>query len=97
MSFQDIFKSNFIDNVTSVSLLDMLIAMILAFGLGIFIFLVYKNTYPGVMYERRRIAESYHCIYPAQRFCSDSSDWTCFRNQIQTIIRRFAFCGKNFP
>lgn len=51
MSFQDIFKSNFIDNVTSVSLLDMLIAMILAFGLGIFIFLVYKKTYSGVMYS----------------------------------------------
>ena len=55
MSFQDIFKSNFIDNVTSVSLLDMLIAMILAFGLGIFIFLVYKKTYnPNIFQQKRR-------------------------------------------
>ena len=51
MSFSDIFKSNFIDNVTSVSILDMAIAIILAFGLGMFIFLVYKKTYSGVMYS----------------------------------------------
>ena len=51
MSFQDIFKSNFLENVTSVSVLDMMIALILAFGLGVFIFLVYKKTYSGVMYS----------------------------------------------
>ena len=51
MSFNDIFKSNFIDNVTSVSILDMAIALVLAFGLGMFIFLVYKKTYSGVMYS----------------------------------------------
>ncbi|MCR5599605.1 MAG: DUF4956 domain-containing protein [Ruminococcus sp.] len=51
MSFNDIFKSNFLENVTSVSILDMLIALVLAFGLGIFIFLVYKKTYSGVMYS----------------------------------------------
>ena len=39
------------DNVTSVSLLDMAIALVLAFGLGMFIFLVYKKTYSGVMYS----------------------------------------------
>ena len=51
MSFNDVFKSNFIDNVTSVSILDMAIALVLAFGLGMFIFLVYKKTYSGVMYS----------------------------------------------
>ena len=51
MSFNDIFKSNFLENVTSVSILDMAVALILAFGLGIFIFLVYKKTYSGVMYS----------------------------------------------
>ena len=51
MSFKDVFKSNFMDNVTSVSLLDMAIALVLAFGLGMFIFLVYKKTYSGVMYS----------------------------------------------
>ena len=51
MTFQDIFKSSFLENVTSVSILDMAIALVLAFGLGMFIFLVYKKTYQGVMYS----------------------------------------------
>ncbi len=51
MKFSDIFKSNFLENVTSVSILDMVIAIALAFGLGMFIFLVYKKTYSGVMYS----------------------------------------------
>ena len=51
MTFQDIFKSSFLENVSSVSILDMAIALILAFALGMFIFLVYKKTYQGVMYS----------------------------------------------
>lgn len=51
MTFNDIFKSSFIENITSVSLLDMALALILAFGLGLFIFLVYKKTFNGVMYS----------------------------------------------
>ena len=51
MTFSDIFKSSFIENVTSVSILDMVIAMALAFCLGLFIFFVYKKTYSGVMYS----------------------------------------------
>ncbi len=51
MNFSDIFKSSFLENITSVSILDMLIALTLAFGLGMFIFLVYKKTYQGVMYS----------------------------------------------
>ena len=51
MTFKDIFKSNFLENVTSVSILDMAIALVLAFGLGMFIFMVYKKTYNGVMYS----------------------------------------------
>ncbi|WP_300345631.1 DUF4956 domain-containing protein [uncultured Oscillibacter sp.] len=51
MTFQDIFKSSFLENVTSVSLLDMSLALVLAFGLGLFIFLVYKKTFTGVMYS----------------------------------------------
>lgn len=50
-TFQDIFKSSFLENVASVSLLDMGLALILAFGLGLFIFLVYKKTFSGVMYS----------------------------------------------
>ena len=51
MGFNDIFKSSFLDNVSSVSLLDMGIALALAFCLGLFIFLVYKKTFNGVMYS----------------------------------------------
>ena len=51
MTFQDIFKSSFLENVTSVSLLDMSVALLLAFGIGLFILLVYKKTFTGVMYS----------------------------------------------
>ena len=51
MNFNDIFKSSFLENVSSVSILDMAVALVLAFGLGLFIFLVYKKTYQGVMYS----------------------------------------------
>ena len=51
MSFQDIFKSSFLENISSVSLLDMGIALALAFGIGMFIFLIYKKTFVGVMYS----------------------------------------------
>ena len=45
MSFSDIFKSSFLENVASVSILDMVLAMVLAFGLGLFIYLIYKKTW----------------------------------------------------
>ena len=51
MTFQDVFKSSFLENVTAVSLLDMAIALALAFAVGVFIFFVYKKTYKGVMYS----------------------------------------------
>lgn len=50
-TFQDIFKSGFLENVTSVSLPDMVIALVLAFCIGLFIFLVYQKTFTGVMYS----------------------------------------------
>ncbi|MBR4290163.1 MAG: DUF4956 domain-containing protein [Oscillospiraceae bacterium] len=51
MTFNDIFKSSFLDNISGVSIPDMLLTLALAFGLGMFIFLVYKKTYSGVMYS----------------------------------------------
>ena len=51
MTFNDIFKSSFLENIASVSILDMAIALFLAFGLGLFIFLIYKKTYQGVMFS----------------------------------------------
>ena len=52
MTFKDIFKSSFITQVTAFSLVDMLIALALAFAIGLFICEVYKKTYRGVMYSR---------------------------------------------
>ena len=43
MTFNDIFKSNFLENVTTVSVPDMALTLVLAFGVGLFIFLVYKK------------------------------------------------------
>ena len=51
MTFNDIFKSSFLDNMASVSITDMALALLLAFGMGLFIFLIYKKTYQGVMYS----------------------------------------------
>ena len=51
MTFNDIFKSSFLENVTSVSIFDMVLALALAFGLGLFIFFVYQKTFSGVMYS----------------------------------------------
>lgn len=51
MTFNDIFKSSFLENMTSISILDMAVALTLAFGIGVFIFMVYKKTYQGVMYN----------------------------------------------
>ena len=51
MTFNDIFKSNFLANVTSITMLDMFLALGLSFGVGLFIFLIYKKTYAGVMYS----------------------------------------------
>ncbi len=51
MSFSDIFKSSFLENVTAVSILDMVIALVLSFAIGLFIFFIYKKTFAGVMYS----------------------------------------------
>lgn len=51
MTFSDIFKSSFLENVTAVSALDIVLTIVIAFGIGLFIFFVYKKTYKGVMYS----------------------------------------------
>lgn len=51
MTFNDIFKSDFLDHVSSISTFDMAVALGLALVLGLFIFLVYKKTFSGVMYS----------------------------------------------
>ena len=51
MSFHDVFKSSFMESVTEFSVIDILIGMLLALVIGLFIFVVYKKTFNGVMYS----------------------------------------------
>ncbi len=51
MTFTDIFKSNFLENVSNVSLLDIALAIFLSFAIGLMIFVVYKKTFCGVMFS----------------------------------------------
>ena len=51
LTFQDIFTSDFLGNVNAVSVVDMAIALVLAFFSGLFIFFIYKKTFAGVMYS----------------------------------------------
>lgn len=51
LTFNDIFKSSFMENISSFSVLDTIIALALAFVTGLFIMAVYKKTFKGVMYS----------------------------------------------
>ncbi len=51
MNFNDIFKSNFLESVNEFSILDTIIGLAFALALGLFIFIVYKKTFNGVMYS----------------------------------------------
>lgn len=51
MTFNDIFKSSFLEKAAEFSALDVAIAMLLSFAIGLFIFYVYKKTFAGVMYS----------------------------------------------
>lgn len=51
INFSDILKSSFIEKLSSISYLDMIIALLLAFVVGLFIMQVYKKTFKGVMYS----------------------------------------------
>ncbi len=49
MTFNDIFKSSFLNSVSEFSVTDTLIAMLFAFLIGLFIYFVYRKTFKGVM------------------------------------------------
>ena len=52
--FGDIIKDGFLANFTSgsIDVLDLLLAMAVSFGLGVFIFFIYKRTFNGVLYSK---------------------------------------------
>lgn len=51
MTFNDVFKSSFLESVTEFSAVDTLIGMLFALVIWLFIFVVYKKTFNGVMYS----------------------------------------------
>lgn len=51
MTFNDIFKSSFLESVTGFSLSEVLLAMSFAVIVGLFIFWVYKKTFTGILYS----------------------------------------------
>ena len=51
MTFNDIFKSSFLESVTSFSLVDTVLALFIALALGLFIALIYQKTFRGVLYS----------------------------------------------
>ena len=51
MTFNDIFKSSFLENITEFSAADTLLGMVAALFIGMFIFVVYKKTFNSVMYS----------------------------------------------
>lgn len=51
MTFNDIFKSSFLESVTEFSAVDTLVGMLFALVIGLFIFMIYKKTFSGIMYS----------------------------------------------
>ena len=51
MNFSDIFKSSFLETVTEFSAVDTLIGLAFALVIGMFIFVIYKKTFTGIMYS----------------------------------------------
>lgn len=50
-SLGDVFKSSFLESVTEFSAVDTLIGMLFALVIGLFIFVIYKKTFNGIMYS----------------------------------------------
>lgn len=51
VNFSDIFKSSFLENTSSFSLIDSLLGLAAAFAIGLFIYMIYKKTFSGVIYS----------------------------------------------
>lgn len=51
MSFKDIFKTSFLENVPDITAIDIIVAMLFACVLGGFIYFIYRKTFQGVMYS----------------------------------------------
>ena len=77
MTFQDIFKSSFLENIATISILDMVIAMVLAFLLGLFIFF----DEPPIPFDPKAVMERFCEI---QKGCKEQYDFLflAYRNRV---------------
>jgi hypothetical protein len=50
-TFEQIFNFSFLDRAANFSIPDMLVALVISFAVGLFIFFVYSRTFKGVMYS----------------------------------------------
>lgn len=51
MTFNNIFKSSFLEKMSDINAFDMVIAITLSFCIGLFIFFIYKETCQTIMYS----------------------------------------------
>lgn len=51
ITFNDIFKSSFLEKTSSFSIIDSLLGLVIAFLIGLSIYWVYKKTFSGVIYS----------------------------------------------
>lgn len=51
-TFNDIFKSGFLEKMNSFTIADIAVTLLLSFIMGLFIFFIYKKTYAGVLYSQ---------------------------------------------
>ena len=51
MTFNDIFKSGYLESVSGFSVTDTLLGLVFSLVIGLFIFLIYRKTCAGIMYS----------------------------------------------
>lgn len=52
MSFNEIFKNKFLEQVTTIEIVDIVIALLLSIVIGTYIFYFYKKTYKGILFSK---------------------------------------------
>lgn len=52
INFSDVFKTDFLENFSSFSIIDSLISLLLSLAIGFFIYLIYAKTFSGVAYSK---------------------------------------------
>ncbi len=51
ISFSDVFRSDFLNKLSTVSVTDCLITLAISFAIGLFVYFIYSKTFAGVVYS----------------------------------------------